>query len=114
MALSIATGVLKAVLVMATTPMAARFMGLNNPRSAMIFGGLAGTVSGVAGGLAATDEKLVPLWRADGDLSHRAWLPALPLDPVPAAQGFGLTRSISMTMLKPSAAATVAAAKGAA
>jgi malonate transporter MadM subunit len=60
MALSIATGVLKAVLVMATTPMAARFMGLNNPRSAMIFGGLAGTVSGVAGGLAATDEKLVP------------------------------------------------------
>lgn len=60
MALSIATGVLKAVLVMATTPMAARFMGLNNPRSAMIFGGLAGTVSGVAGGLAATDPKLVP------------------------------------------------------
>lgn len=59
-ALSIATGVLKAVLVMVATPMAARFMGLNNPRSAMIFGGLAGTVSGVAGGLAATDEKLVP------------------------------------------------------
>jgi malonate transporter MadM subunit len=60
MALSIATGVLKAVLVMIFTPMAARAIGLNNPRSAMVFGGLMGTVSGVSGGLAATDERLVP------------------------------------------------------
>ncbi|WP_298199596.1 malonate transporter subunit MadM [Novosphingobium sp.] len=60
MALSIATGVLKAVLVMVLTPICARAMGLDNPRSAMIFGGLAGTVSGVAGGLAATDQRLVP------------------------------------------------------
>ena len=59
-ALSIATGVLKAVLVMVVTPMVARFIGLNNPRSAMIFGGLMGTVSGVTGGLAATDRRLVP------------------------------------------------------
>ncbi len=59
-ALSIATGVLKAVLIMVTTPMLARFVGLDNPRSAMAFGGLMGTVSGVAGGLAATDPKLVP------------------------------------------------------
>lgn len=59
-ALSIATGVLKAVLVMVMTPACARAMGLDNPRSAMIFGGLAGTVSGVAGGLAATDQRLVP------------------------------------------------------
>ena len=29
-------------------------------RSAMAYGGLMGTVSGVAGGLAATDPKLVP------------------------------------------------------
>ncbi|MNJ04251.1 hypothetical protein D3C73_1649200 [compost metagenome] len=35
-------------------------MGLDNPRSAMIFGGLAGTVSGVSAGLAATDRRLVP------------------------------------------------------
>lgn len=60
MALSIATGVLKAVLIMIGTPLLARSVGLNNPRSAMAFGGLMGTVSGVAGGLAATDPKLVP------------------------------------------------------
>ena len=59
-ALSIATGVFKAVLVMVGTPLVARFIGLDNPRSAMAFGGLMGTVSGVAGGLAATDPKLVP------------------------------------------------------
>jgi malonate transporter MadM subunit len=35
-------------------------IGLNNPRSALVYGGLMGTTSGVAGGLAATDPKLVP------------------------------------------------------
>jgi malonate transporter MadM subunit len=60
MALSIATGVLKAILVMIGTPMVAGLIGLNNPRSAMVFGGLMGTVSGVSGGLAATDRRLVP------------------------------------------------------
>jgi malonate transporter MadM subunit len=60
MALSIATGVLKAILVMIGTPLVARAIGLNNPRSAMVFGGLMGTVSGVSGGLAATDRRLVP------------------------------------------------------
>ena len=60
MALAIATGLIKAIMVMVFTPVAARFMGLNNPRSAMVFGGLAGTVSGVSAGLAATDRRLVP------------------------------------------------------
>lgn len=59
-ALSIATGVLKAVCVMVGTPFVAGMIGLNNPRSAMVFGGLMGTVSGVSGGLAATDRRLVP------------------------------------------------------
>jgi malonate transporter MadM subunit len=59
-ALSIATGVFKAVLVMIGTPFVAGLIGLNNPRSAMVFGGLMGTVSGVSGGLAATDRRLVP------------------------------------------------------
>ncbi len=59
-ALSIATGVFKAVLVMIGTPFAAKYIGLDNPRSAMAFGGLMGTVSGVTGGLAATDPRLVP------------------------------------------------------
>ena len=60
MALSIATGLLKAIMVMVGTPIAAKFLGLKTPRSAMVFGGLAGTVSGVSAGLAATDRKLVP------------------------------------------------------
>lgn len=59
-ALSIAAGVTKAVLVMVSTPMLASRIGLDNPHSAMIYGGLMGTTSGVAGGLAATDPKLVP------------------------------------------------------
>ena len=60
MALSIATGLVKAIIVMVGTPIAARFLVLRTPRSAMVFGGLAGTVSGVSAGLAATDRKLVP------------------------------------------------------
>jgi malonate transporter MadM subunit len=60
MALAIATGLIKAILVMVFTPALARFMRLDNPRSAMVFGGLAGTVSGVSAGLAATDRRLVP------------------------------------------------------
>ncbi len=59
-ALSIAAGVVKSVFVTIGTPAIARFIGLNNPHSAMIFGGLMGTTSGVAAGLAATDSKLVP------------------------------------------------------
>lgn len=59
-ALSIAAGLIKAMLTMTLTPFVAPLVGLNNPRSAMIFGGLMGTTSGVAAGLAATDPKLVP------------------------------------------------------
>ena len=57
-ALSVAAGLVKSVLVMIGTPMVAPMIGLNNPKSAMIFGGLMGTTSGVAGGLAATDARL--------------------------------------------------------
>ena len=60
MALSIATGLIKAILVMVATPVTAKFLRLKTPRSAMVFGGLAGTVSGVSAGLAATDRRLVP------------------------------------------------------
>jgi malonate transporter MadM subunit len=59
-AISIAAGVAKSILVTIGTPLVARIIGLNNPKAAMIFGGLAGTTSGVAAGLAATDPKLVP------------------------------------------------------
>lgn len=59
-ALSIAAGLVKSILTMIATPMTARLIGLDNPRSAMIFGGLIGTTSGVAAGLAATDARLVP------------------------------------------------------
>ena len=59
-ALSVAAGLIKSVLVMVGTPLVAKRIGLDNPYSAMIYGGLMGTTSGVAAGLAATDPKLVP------------------------------------------------------
>lgn len=59
-ALSVAAGLVKSMMVMTGTPFVARFIGLDNPRSALVYGGLMGTTSGVAGGLAATDPKLVP------------------------------------------------------
>jgi malonate transporter MadM subunit len=58
--LSIAAGVVKTVVVTIGTPFIARTIGLDNPQTAMIFGGLMGTTSGVTAGLAATDPKLVP------------------------------------------------------
>lgn len=59
-AISIAAGVVKSVLVMIVTPFVKNMVGLDNPQSAMIYGGLMGTSSGVAAGLAAVDAKLVP------------------------------------------------------
>jgi len=59
-AISIAIGVVKSVLVTIMTPLVAKRIGLNNPQTAMIYGGLIGTTSGVAAGLAATNPKLVP------------------------------------------------------
>lgn len=59
-ALSIAAGVVKSIAVMVATPIVAKRFGLNNPQSAMVYGGLMGTTSGTAAGLAATDPRLVP------------------------------------------------------
>lgn len=59
-ALSVAAGLIKSILVMVGTPFVAPLIGLNNPQAAMVYGGLMGTTSGVAGGLAATDPRLVP------------------------------------------------------
>ncbi|MBT4519084.1 MAG: malonate transporter subunit MadM [Halieaceae bacterium] len=58
--LSVAAGLVKSILVMIGTPMIARHIGLDNPQTAMVFGGMMGTTSGVAAGLAATDPALVP------------------------------------------------------
>ena len=58
--ISIAAGLVKSILTMIGTPFIAKYIGLNNPRSAMVYGGLMGTTSGVAAGLAATNPKLVP------------------------------------------------------
>jgi len=59
-AISIAAGVIKTIFVTIVTPIVAKRIGLDNPGTAMIFGGMIGTTSGVAAGLAATDPKLVP------------------------------------------------------
>jgi len=58
--ISIATGVFKTILTTVGTPLVAKKIGLDNPHSAIVFGGLLGTSSGVTAGLAATDPKLVP------------------------------------------------------
>lgn len=60
MALSIAAGLVKAIIVMIATPLIAKRIGLDNPHTAMIYGGTMGTNSGVSAGLAATDPALVP------------------------------------------------------
>ncbi|WP_116125546.1 malonate transporter subunit MadM [Lewinella sp. IMCC34183] len=60
LAISIATGVVKTLATTILTPLLARRIGLNDPHSALVFGGLIGTTSGVAAGLAATDPELVP------------------------------------------------------
>jgi malonate transporter MadM subunit len=59
-AISIAAGVFKSIFVTVATPAFAKKIGLDNPQAAMALGGLMGTTSGVAAGLAATDVKLVP------------------------------------------------------
>lgn len=59
-ALSIAAGVVKSIAAMIITPLVAKKIKLDNPSAAMIFGGLIGSTSGIAGALAAIDEKLVP------------------------------------------------------
>ncbi|GGG37717.1 malonate transporter subunit MadM [Croceivirga lutea] len=59
-AISIAAGVIKTVVTTIGTPIIAKRIGLHSPHSAVVFGGLVGTTSGVVAGLAATDEKLVP------------------------------------------------------
>ncbi|PWC36043.1 malonate transporter subunit MadM [Azospirillum sp. TSO35-2] len=59
-ALSVAAGVVKSIAVMILTPFLAKPFGLTNPAAAMVYGGLMGTTSGTAAGLAATDARLVP------------------------------------------------------
>lgn len=59
-ALSIGIGVVKTICVIILTPILAKRIGLNSESAAMSYGGLMGTTSGVAAGLAATDPRLVP------------------------------------------------------
>jgi malonate transporter MadM subunit len=59
-AIAVAAGLVKAILVMLVAPTVASWIGLNRPQAALVFGGLLGTTSGVVAGLAATDQRLVP------------------------------------------------------
>lgn len=59
-AISIAAGVVKSIVIMLGTPFVAKSIGLTTPSAAMVYGGLMGSTSGTAAGLAATDPKLVP------------------------------------------------------
>jgi malonate transporter MadM subunit len=58
--ISIAAGVVKAIIVTVLTPLLAGIIKLNNPTTAMVYGGVMGTTSGVAAGLAATNPLLIP------------------------------------------------------
>lgn len=59
-AIAIAAGVIKSITIMIATPFAAKFIGLNTPKAAMVYGAMMGSTSGISAGLAATDERLVP------------------------------------------------------
>lgn len=59
-AVSIAAGVIKSIVIMIGTPLVAKQIGLTSPKAAMVYGAMMGSASGVSAGLAATDERLVP------------------------------------------------------
>ncbi|HOJ52506.1 MAG TPA: malonate transporter subunit MadM [Syntrophales bacterium] len=59
-ALSVAAGVVKAVLAMILIPLMGNALKINNPQAAMVMGGLIGTTSGTVAGLTALNPALVP------------------------------------------------------
>ena len=58
--LSIAAGVIKVLIVSVVTPMIKNLVGIKTKTSAMVFGGVMGTVSGVSAAMASINPKLVP------------------------------------------------------
>lgn len=58
--LSIAAGVIKVLIVAVITPLIKKIVGIHSKTSAMVFGGVMGTVSGVSAALASINPKLVP------------------------------------------------------
>ena len=58
--LSIAAGVIKVLMVAVVTPLIKNVVGIKTKTSAMVFGGVMGTVSGVSAALASINTKLVP------------------------------------------------------
>ena len=59
-AIAVAIGVLKAILIMIATPIVAPWIGLDNSRTAMAYGGMMGSISGVTAGLGAVNPRLIP------------------------------------------------------
>jgi malonate transporter MadM subunit len=58
--LSIAAGVVKVLIVSVATPLFKNIVGIKSKTSAMVFGGVMDTVSGVSAELASINPKLVP------------------------------------------------------
>ena len=58
--LSIAAGVIKVLIVSVITPLIKNLVGIKTKTSAMVFGGVMGTVSGVSAAMASINPKLVP------------------------------------------------------
>lgn len=59
-ALSIAIGVVKSISIMVITPPITKFIKINTPQQALIFGGLLGSTSGTSAAMAAINPDLVP------------------------------------------------------
>jgi malonate transporter MadM subunit len=59
-AIAVAIGVLKAILIMIATPIVAPWIRLDNSRTAMVYGGMMGSISGVTAGLGAVNPRLIP------------------------------------------------------
>jgi malonate transporter MadM subunit len=59
-AIAVAIGVLKAILIMIATPIVASSIRLDNSRTAMVYGGMMGSISGVTAGLGAVNPRLIP------------------------------------------------------
>ena len=90
-ALSIATGVIKAILVMVFTPAAARFLRLKTPRSAMVFGGPGRDGERRERWTRRDGSEARPLRCARRDVPHRHRMPARAIALLPRGQGHDRT-----------------------
>ena len=77
-AISIAAGVVKTIVATIGTPLLAKYMKLDNAKTASVFGGLIGTTSGEDGRIGCYQSKACALWGIYGYLLYRIRLSLCP------------------------------------